>query len=107
VTNLYPQNLALTSPTSGGRSVGIVRSRTQATESFLLYEVCIRIGQRKTAVTMRAGWNRPNDVRCIPWFAWALAVLSLQVLQPASSVTLIAIKYTTGEHVNYPGIMAI
>jgi hypothetical protein len=34
---LYPQKLALTSPTSGGRSLGIVRSRTQATE-FLLYE---------------------------------------------------------------------
>jgi hypothetical protein len=29
---LYPQKLALTSPTSGGRSVGKVRSRTQATE---------------------------------------------------------------------------
>jgi hypothetical protein len=29
---LYPQNLVLTSPTSGGRSVGIVRSRIQATE---------------------------------------------------------------------------
>jgi hypothetical protein len=29
---LYPQKLALTSPTSGSRSVGIVRSRTQATE---------------------------------------------------------------------------
>jgi hypothetical protein len=29
---LYPQKLALTSPTSGCRSVGIVRSRTQATE---------------------------------------------------------------------------
>jgi hypothetical protein len=29
---LYPQKLALTSPTSGGRSVGIVRSQTQATE---------------------------------------------------------------------------
>jgi hypothetical protein len=28
----YPQKLALTSPTSGGRSVGIVRSRIQATE---------------------------------------------------------------------------
>jgi hypothetical protein len=28
---LYPQKLALTSPTSGGRSVGIVRSQTQAT----------------------------------------------------------------------------
>jgi hypothetical protein len=29
---LYPQKLALTSPTSAGRSVGIIRSRTQATE---------------------------------------------------------------------------
>jgi hypothetical protein len=28
----YPQKLVLTSPTSGGRSVGIVRSRTQVTE---------------------------------------------------------------------------
>jgi hypothetical protein len=31
----YPQKLALTSPTSGGRSVGIVRSRTQTMEVFL------------------------------------------------------------------------
>jgi hypothetical protein len=31
---LYPQNLALISLTSGGRSVGIVRWRTQATEFF-------------------------------------------------------------------------
>jgi hypothetical protein len=29
---LYPQKLVLTSPTSDSRSVGIVRSRTQATE---------------------------------------------------------------------------
>jgi hypothetical protein len=29
---LYPQKLALTSPTGGGRSVGTVRSQTQATE---------------------------------------------------------------------------
>jgi hypothetical protein len=29
---LYPHNSALTSPTSCGRSVGIIRSRTQATE---------------------------------------------------------------------------
>ena len=34
VTPLYPQKLALTSPTGGGRSVGIVRSRTEATEFF-------------------------------------------------------------------------
>jgi hypothetical protein len=32
---LYPQKLALTFLKSGGRSVGIVRLRTQATEVFL------------------------------------------------------------------------
>jgi hypothetical protein len=32
VTSLYPQKLALTSPTGGGHSVGIVCSRTKATE---------------------------------------------------------------------------
>jgi hypothetical protein len=31
---LYPQKMALTSPTSGGRSVCTVRSRTRATEFF-------------------------------------------------------------------------
>ena len=35
VTPLYPQKLALTSPTSGDRSVGIVRSRTKATGGFV------------------------------------------------------------------------
>jgi hypothetical protein len=34
---LHPQKLELTSPTSGGRSVGIVRSRTKATEYSLVY----------------------------------------------------------------------
>jgi len=34
VTPLYPQKLALTSPTGGGRSVGIVRVQTKATESL-------------------------------------------------------------------------
>jgi len=35
VTPLYPQKLALTSPTGGGRSVGIVRVRNKATEFFI------------------------------------------------------------------------
>jgi hypothetical protein len=39
---LYPQKLALTSPTSGSRSAGIVRSRTQATE-FIIIIVIITI----------------------------------------------------------------
>jgi len=34
VTPFYPQKLALTSPTGGGRSVGMVRSRTKATEFY-------------------------------------------------------------------------
>jgi hypothetical protein len=33
---LYPLKLALTSPTSGGRSVGIVRWRTKTPEFFVL-----------------------------------------------------------------------
>ena len=40
VTPLYPQKLALTSPTGGGRSVGIVRLQTKATEfSLVLFEI--------------------------------------------------------------------
>ena len=41
VTPLYPQKLALTSPTGGGRSVGIVRSRTKA------MDLVISTNQRK------------------------------------------------------------
>ena len=36
VTPLYPQKLVLTLPTGGGRSVGMVRSRTKATELVLV-----------------------------------------------------------------------
>jgi hypothetical protein len=43
---LYPQTLALISPTSGGRSVAIVRSRTKATEFvFVLFVVRINMQQ--------------------------------------------------------------
>ena len=39
VTPLYPQKLTLTSPTGGGRSVGIVRVWTKATEFSLVYDI--------------------------------------------------------------------
>jgi hypothetical protein len=39
--NLYPQKLAITSPTSGGRSVGVVRSRTQTTEFFFTGDMSV------------------------------------------------------------------
>jgi hypothetical protein len=37
---LYPQKLALTSPTSGGPSVGIVRLQTKATGVFCFVHFC-------------------------------------------------------------------
>jgi hypothetical protein len=39
VTPLYPQKLAVTSPTGGGRSVGVVLSRTKATEFIFIFYV--------------------------------------------------------------------
>jgi hypothetical protein len=43
---LYPQKLALTSPTSGGSSVGIVRLRTKATEFFFIRDAaCLLWGK--------------------------------------------------------------
>jgi hypothetical protein len=36
----YPQKLAITSPTSGGRSVGIVRSRAQTMEFSFSLMLC-------------------------------------------------------------------
>jgi hypothetical protein len=42
---LYPQKLALTSLTSGGRSVGIFRSQTNATEFVLFVTVCTSVYQ--------------------------------------------------------------
>jgi hypothetical protein len=41
-----PQKLPITSPTSGGRSVGIVRSRTQTMEFFL----SLRVQDRGTSL---------------------------------------------------------
>jgi hypothetical protein len=39
---LYPQTLALTSPTSGGRSIDMVRSRARATELLRLNVVLLK-----------------------------------------------------------------
>ena len=55
VTPLYPQKLALNSPAGGGRSVGIVRSRTKATEFFFLeleiYQTEYSINENNPLVT--------------------------------------------------------
>jgi len=43
MTPLYPQKLALTSPTGGGHSVGIVRVRTKATEFSFFFAVSYKV----------------------------------------------------------------
>jgi hypothetical protein len=52
VTPLYPQKLTLTSPTAGGLSVGMVRSRTKATEFSLVYwgHVVVHCATRRKVV---------------------------------------------------------
>jgi hypothetical protein len=50
---LYPQKLALTSPTSGGRSVCIVRLRTKTMEFSLVYDIHLKgmtVGQQDGVV---------------------------------------------------------
>jgi hypothetical protein len=57
-STLYLQKLALTSPISGGRSVGIVRSRTQATElvrRLIFYGIVIFISNSISCSI--AGWG--------------------------------------------------
>ena len=63
VTPLYPQKLALTSPTGGGRSVGVVRSRTKATEFFLCLcgpssVVVIATGYGLDGLGIESRWRR-------------------------------------------------
>jgi hypothetical protein len=49
-TPLCSQELALTSSTRGGRSVGIVRSRNKATEFVLLLLLLLSSGTRQNVV---------------------------------------------------------
>jgi hypothetical protein len=57
-STLYPQKLALTSPISGGRSVGIVRSLTQATEFLRLINTIYTIlKQLKTGFLFHNLWS--------------------------------------------------
>jgi hypothetical protein len=64
-TPLYLQKLALTSPTSGGRSVGIVRSWTQATEfiCFFSYDSSSRMGEKRNAYRLLVG--KPEGKRAL------------------------------------------
>jgi hypothetical protein len=66
---LYLQKLALTSPTSGGRSVGIVRSRTQTVEFVCLFLrnflPLLEIEARPLGSLARAWWYTELPRHCI------------------------------------------
>ena len=63
VTPLYPQKLALTSPTGGGRSVDIVRVRTKATEFSLVSEVkSLLLGARSFTDLVTDFRSQPTSV---------------------------------------------
>jgi hypothetical protein len=57
---LYPQKLALTSPTSGGSSVGIVRLRTKATEFSFRYP-----NQQGTICHFFDSWKEATRIWCM------------------------------------------
>jgi hypothetical protein len=75
---LYSQTLALTSPASGDRSVGIVRSRTQATEFvFFIIRPCT---VRETVVTNRyVGFYVNAAVIIYNYLSWNTKPSSLRV----------------------------
>jgi hypothetical protein len=55
-----PQKLAITSPTSGGRSVGIVRSRTQTMEVYFYVEE----SRPPLWSSGQSSWLHNGDVLC-------------------------------------------
>jgi hypothetical protein len=58
---LYPQKLALTLPTSGSRSVGIGRSRTEATELLLLLSLSSDWQRRRKKLQMAVRNGIPHN----------------------------------------------
>jgi hypothetical protein len=56
IFQVAPQKLAITSPTSGGRSVGIVRSRTQTMELSLVFFYLRNKQDKRRLYTSRNKW---------------------------------------------------
>jgi hypothetical protein len=55
---LYPKKLALTSPIGGGRSVGIVRSQTQATKfSLVMWNMLLNENGLRLSIYAYYSWE--------------------------------------------------
>jgi hypothetical protein len=73
-----PQKLALTSPTSGGSSVGIVGTRTEATEFVLL--AYVHLGVPETSRAEPLCWLI-NNLQKVYAFSYALTCLFIECIR--------------------------
>jgi hypothetical protein len=85
--HLYQQKLALTSPTSGGRSVGIVRSRTKAT-GFFFYVSTVLLPLYGLKLSLMAVGHVNVELKKLmfqksAWSPLLWLVLNISVLNPA------------------------
>jgi hypothetical protein len=99
----YPLKLALTSPTSGGRSVGIVRWRTKSPE-VILSEVYIlwssslsRNWESSVTIVTQLQAERPKNLISIPERRKNLYLL--YSVQTGSGAHLVSYKICFGENV--------
>jgi hypothetical protein len=83
----YRQNLALTCLTSGGRSVGIVRSRTKATEFFILRIIHIFIHKLRILLCVSLIYSISMNYNIsFLIFYWNIITLHVSVFRSSSGV---------------------
>jgi hypothetical protein len=85
---LCPQKLELTSPARGGRSVGIVRSRTQATEVFVIASIQMLICKRIRFSAPHRSSCHPQLIFCTLSILLASLVYFLHLIYPAAILSL-------------------
>jgi hypothetical protein len=93
---LYPQKLAITSPTSDGRSVGIVRSRTQTME-FVCF-CFVFLGEFNLVLT--SSWLQ------FRFQLWLLLPLTRRVATSSKSLGFTAVRWIWASGNNAPGLDA-
>ena len=87
VTPLFPQKLALTSPTGGGRSVGVVHSRTKATDLVITHtRFLLRTGSR-TEHKLKALYHK------IYLYSWSSCIHNFDSLR--TGVNILSLHYRT------------
>jgi hypothetical protein len=103
VTPLYPQKLALTSPTGGGRSVGIVRSRTNTMEFSLVQHPYVSYKETESlseAVLISFG---PTNGFPKMLYRWRASVSQQQVICCTVSVSILQ-SLQVGSPLNRPTV---